>query len=90
MMGPGFAAGAVAEMLRPVVWLTFSLIVIVVLGFGNLMYNAVQSDNQSRAYQERCMEAGGYAVIPYPQLKSKHNGQVCINPSAIIQLKDEK
>lgn len=89
MMGPGFAAGAIAEMLRPVVWLTFSLIVIVVLGFGAL-YRANQIDNQTRIFEERCMEAGGFAVVPYPRLKSKHNGQFCINPSAIIQLKDEK
>lgn len=86
---PQFASRSVSEWLDPLGAILLSFIALIVLGFIVGVYQAHKMDIANQAFQERCLEAGGVAVIPYPALKSKHNGQFCINPSAIIQLKDE-
>jgi hypothetical protein len=87
---PQFASRSVSEWIDPLGVILLSTVGLVTIGFIVLMYHAHQLDNANQAFQERCLEAGGVAVIPYPGLKSKNNGQFCINPSAIIQLKEEK
>jgi hypothetical protein len=41
-----------------------------------------------KAFKESCIDAGGYAVEPFDYVKGHGDGFLCINPSAIIQLKD--
>ena len=66
----------------------FGVISIVTLFAMAMFYSAHRTDLEVQAYQEQCIEAGGIPVVPYPHIKTKHNGSICINPSAIIQLKD--
>ena len=90
MIGPGFAAAAAAEMLRPLSILVGSLGILFVLGMGTLYYLAHNEDLVRKAYQQHCVDAGGVPVATYSYIKGSTDGRLCINPSAIIQLKDEK
>lgn len=57
------------------------------------MYFAIsitnQRDAEHKTFKERCVDAGGYPVSPFDYVKGHGDGYLCINPSAIIQLKDE-
>lgn len=45
--------------------------------------------DKHKAFKETCIDAGGYPVSPFDYVKGHGDGYLCINPSAIIQLKDE-
>lgn len=68
--------------------LLFSVITIVVLGSIAMLYTAHQYDLKAKAFTHECVDAGGLPVITYQYVKGSKDGHLCINPSAIIQLKD--
>lgn len=89
MMGDrNFAASAISEWLDPLGVLLFSIITIAVLGSVSLFYLSYQNDMERAAFQKVCVDAGGVPVITYQYVKGEKDGRLCINPSAIIQLKD--
>lgn len=52
-------------------------------------YNATTKQmEEHKAFKEKCVDAGGYPVSPFEYVKGYGYGYLCINPSAIIQLKD--
>ena len=46
-------------------------------------------EKEKKTYKEHCIDAGGYPVAPFDYVKGHGEGFLCINPSAIIELKDE-
>lgn len=90
MMGDrNFASHAVAEWLDPMGVILFSMIAIAVLGTVSLFYLAHQSVLEREAFEKVCVDAGGYPVETHIYIKGSKDGHLCINPSAIIQLKDK-
>ena len=67
-------------------------IVSVILFVILFLYWAITDSNEwmahRKAFKESCIDAGGYAVEPFDYVKGHGDGFLCINPSAIIQLKD--
>jgi hypothetical protein len=54
-----------------------------------IAYLGVKIDNERETFKEHCIDAGGYPVSPLSYVKGHGNGHLCINPNAIIELKDE-
>lgn len=89
MMGDrNFAASAVSEWLDPLGIILFSFITLVVVGSITLLYVSHQRDQKSIEYSHACVDAGGLPVITHSYVRGSVDGHLCINPSAIIQLKD--
>lgn len=64
--------------------LSFLLLAFIVAG-----YNATTRQmEEHKAFKEKCIDAGGHPVSPFEYVKGYGYGYLCINPSAIIQLKD--
>lgn len=67
----------------------FSSIAFLLL-FGGI-FLAYQQDqitlNEKRIFKASCIDAGGYPVSPFDYVKGHGEGYLCINPSAIIDLK---
>ena len=57
-----------------------------------LLYTGITVSNrrmeEHKVFKEKCIDAGGYPVSPFDYVKGHGDGFLCINPSAIIQLKD--
>jgi hypothetical protein len=91
MMGDrNFAAAAVSEWLDPVGVILFSTVTLIVLGAIALFYIAHQEDLARQTFKEQCIDAGGVPTYTFDYVKGSRDGYLCINPSAIIKLKDEK
>lgn len=60
--------------------------------FGVLMF-AHSLDKERVAakenYKAACIDAGGYPVVPFDYVKGTGYKPLCINPGAIIELKDD-
>lgn len=70
-----------------------AFMIIIVSVMCAFMYLAITVTNQRneehKAFKEKCIDAGGYPVSPFDYVKGHGSGFLCINPSAIIQLKEE-
>lgn len=84
-----FAGHVIAEWLDPIGVLFFSFVLLFLLGIGSLWYLAFQNVKEGEAFQKVCVDAGGVPVSTHFYVKGSQDGRLCINPSAIIQLKDE-
>lgn len=42
-----------------------------------------------KTFKESCIDAGGYPVSPFDYIKNHGDGYLCINPSAIIEMKEK-
>ena len=89
MMGDRqFASRSVLAWIDPLGVLLFSVSTIAVLGAITLLYVAHQNDLERTAFQKECVDAGGVPVVTYTYIKGSKDGRLCINPSAIIEMKD--
>lgn len=75
----------------------FALIFFIFAGMATIAFH-VSNESTKRAetlqkemktFKEHCIDAGGYPVAPFDYVKGRGYGYLCINPSAIIELKDE-
>lgn len=63
---------------------TCLLIFIFISGYASVS----KQMEEHKAFKEKCIDAGGAPVSPFDYIKGHGEGYLCINPSAIIQLKD--
>jgi hypothetical protein len=70
--------------------LFFGFCTIAFLGVLTIMYLAFSTDTERHAFQKECVDMGGIPVITYEYVKGSRDGHLCINPSAVIELKEEK
>ena len=85
-----FASRSILSWIDPLGVILFIVITIGVLSSISLLYLSYKNDIERTAFQKECVDAGGVPVVTYTYIKGSKDGRLCINPSAIVELKDEK
>ena len=74
------------------IW-SFGMLCVLALGLFVMLYKVITISNRQmderKTFKEACIDAGGYPVSTFDYVKGHGEGFLCINPSAIIQMKEE-
>lgn len=70
-------------------WVEVFLTSVIVIGLCIVVWGTIMTGlaiRDQKRFKAKCVDAGGVPTMPYDYVKGHGEGNLCINPSAIIEV----